>query len=158
MKDSMKLKSGFREKKGTYDLITTICNISDKRRAVQSYMDHVFSFSKILTPSVLTSSRLPDVGTLSSLTELIASFCQQRERRVWIERLYSKWFSVNQRMRQGFSMYAVFLGQVWEKFGRKEIVWPAIFDTSKITSDAPMKWQSNVEVGKNILVWNVTYP
>lgn len=78
----MKLKGGFREKKGTYDLITTSCNITDKRRAVQSYIDHVFGFSKILTPSDLTSSRFPDVGILSHLIELITSFCQRQERRV----------------------------------------------------------------------------
>lgn len=81
IKDHMKLKGGFREKKGTYDLMTTICNITDKRRAVQSYMDHMFSFSKILTPSDLISSAFPDVGTLSNLTELITSFCQQQERK-----------------------------------------------------------------------------
>lgn len=44
-------------------------------------MDHMFSFSKVLTPSDLTSSELPDVGTLSYLTELITSSCQQQERR-----------------------------------------------------------------------------
>lgn len=82
MKDHMKLKGGFREKKDVCDLITTICNITDTRRAVQSYIDHVFSFSKFFTLSDLTSSRFPDVGTLSHLIELIASFCQQQERRV----------------------------------------------------------------------------
>lgn len=78
----MKLKGGFREKKGAYDLITTMCNITDKRRTVQSYIHHVFSFSIILTPSDVTSSRFPDVGTLTHLIKLIASFCQQPERRV----------------------------------------------------------------------------
>jgi len=81
MKDHMKLKSGFREKKDSDDLITTICNITDKRRAVQSYIDHVFNFSKISTPSDLTRSRFPDVGTLSRLIELFATSCQQQERR-----------------------------------------------------------------------------
>lgn len=78
----MKLKGGFREKKGAYNLITTMCNITDKRRTVQSYIDHVFSFSIILTPSDVTSSRFPDVGTLTYLIKLITSFCQQPEKRV----------------------------------------------------------------------------
>lgn len=82
MKDHIKLKGRFREKKGAYDLIKTICNITDKRRAVKSYVDHVFSFSKILTPSDMTRSRFSDVGTLSNFTELMARFCQQQERRV----------------------------------------------------------------------------
>lgn len=77
MKVRMKLKGVFGEKKGAYDLITNICNITDKRRAAQSYIDHMFSFSKNLTPSDLNSSRFPDVGTLNHFTELIASFCQQ---------------------------------------------------------------------------------
>lgn len=80
MKDHMELKGGFREKKGAYDLITTMCNITDKRRTGQPYIDRVFSFSIILTPSDVTSSRFPDVGTLTHLIGLFTSFCQQPER------------------------------------------------------------------------------
>lgn len=77
----MKLKGGFREKKGAYNLIVTMCNITDKRRTEQSYIDPMFSFS-ILTPSDVTSSRFPDVGTLTHLIGLFTSFCQQPKRRV----------------------------------------------------------------------------
>lgn len=104
MKDHMKLKGGFREKKGAYDLITTMCNITDKRRTVQSYIDHVFSFSIILTPSDVTSPRFPDVRALTHPIELFTSFCQQPERKVWAATCCSNWFSLSQRVRQGFSI------------------------------------------------------
>lgn len=79
-KDHMKLKGGFREKKRVYSVITTICNVSNKRRALQSDTDHVLSFSKMLKSSDLTSSRFPNVGILSYLIALITSLSAAREK------------------------------------------------------------------------------